>query len=221
MSVERQFKLHVALQNITNHPTNNTNNFIKMVPGNLKCILAVSLVLMTSLASGFSTHHALPSRKTTTQLAVMEESTSLLVATESWRQYVFPIVTAGVLIDIVLGSPVANSVLKPLRGDAVDGSDQGKNQGSSSSMFGNNKSKFDQTKLKERIDSDQVAKAAVARAQNALELRRYLDNRKTDQDRMNEIKKQLDAGMQDFDSSYASNAKKLSEEMEKRGKSLE
>lgn len=147
-----------------------------------------------------------------------------MVATESWRQYIFPIVTAGVLIDIVLGSPLANSVLAPLRGDAeaaIDDEGGAEQQSAFGALMGGGGNKFDKTKLKERVDSEQIADAAIARARNSLELRKYLDDRKTDYDRMEEIKKQLDEGMQDFDSGYEANAKRLSAEMEKRGKSLE
>lgn len=190
-----------------------------MVPSNFKCILTISLALMASLGSAFSPQVHTAPKKSTTQLQVLEESTSLMVATESWRQYVFPIVTAGVLIDIVLGSPVANGVLAPLRGDAEAANEEGGDQPQSQFGFGGG-GNLDKTKLKERVDSEKLANEAITRAQNALELRRYLDDRKTDFDRMEEIKKQLDEGMQDFDSSYDSTAKRLSEEMEKRGKSL-
>lgn len=94
---------------------------------------------------------------------------------------------------LVLGSPLANMLLKPMRGDQEEeGDDTGEGKKASGA-------KNDITRSKERIDSEQVAKAAIDRAQNALELRRFLDERKTDWDRMEDMKRKLDAEMQDLD----------------------
>ena len=41
----------------------------------------------------------------------------------------------------------------------------------------------------ERIDTVTVAQAAVQKAKNALELRKYLDENKTDKDRMEDLRK--------------------------------
>lgn len=120
-------------------------------------------------------------------------STLVMAGDSSWRQYVSLAVIAGVLIDIVLGSPLANMLLKPMRGDQEEeGDDTGEGKKASGA-------KNDITRSKERIDSEQVAKAAIDRAQNALELRRFLDERKTDWDRMEDMKRKLDAEMQDLD----------------------
>lgn len=140
--------------------------------------------------------------------SMFESSTSIILADESWRQYVFPVVTAGVLIDILLGSPLANSALKPLRGAEADAGDEDDRAADT----------YDVTRSKERVDSDKIAKAAIERAENALELRRFLDERKTDWDKMEEMKKSLDEGMQDFDSDFQTREEKLAQELEKRRK---
>lgn len=195
--------------------------YAKMVLGSVKWILAISIALMAIPSSSFSPRTIPTQRNSPTQLQVLEDSTSMVVATESWRQYVFPIVTAGVLIDIVLGSPIANSVLAPLQGDTRAASEDGDEQEQQSfgSVFGGGK--VDNSKLRERVDSERVANAAIDKARNTLELRRYLDDRKTDYDRMEEMKKALDAGMQDLDSANEKLSKDLSEELEKRGKNTD
>jgi hypothetical protein len=131
----------------------------------------------------------------------------MMIADDSWRQYVFPVVTFGVLGDILLGSPLANAVLKPMKPTETD--DEAEEQAST---------KIDVSRSKERIDSDKYAKDAIARAQNTLELRRFLDERKTDWDKMEDMKKALDEGMQDFDSGYQTREEAYAEELKKRKK---
>lgn len=101
-----------------------------------------------------------------------ESSSSLYLADATWRQYVSLALVVAVLVDILLGSPLANMMLKPMK-DALP-AEEGKD---------NDRAKAE-NRSKERIDSEQVAQAAIDRAQNALELRRFLDERKTDWDRM-------------------------------------
>eukprot|EP00980_Cylindrotheca_fusiformis_P007219 scaffold1525_cov142-Cylindrotheca_fusiformis.AAC.19 len=141
--------------------------------------------------------------------STFDSSTSLILADESWRQYVFPLVTFGVLVDILLGSPLANAALKPLKrgGEGIDNEVTGDLQGAEG---------YDVTRSKERIDSEQLAKDAIARAENALELRKFLEERKSDWDKMEELKKSLDEDMQDFDSDYQNRGASLAEELEKR-----
>jgi hypothetical protein len=139
--------------------------------------------------------------------SIIESSSSMMIADDSWRQYVFPVVTFGVLGDILLGSPLANAVLKPMKPTETD--DEAEEQAST---------KIDVSRSKERIDSDKYAKDAIARAQNTLELRRFLDERKTDWDKMEDMKKALDEGMQDFDSGYQTREEAYAEELKKRKK---
>lgn len=136
-----------------------------------------------------------------------EASFSTLVVADdsSWRQYVSLALIAGVLVDILLGSPLANALLKPLKGgdesqnDSTDTTDNRKKRAADSIE-----------KSKERIDSERVAKAAIERAQNALELRRFLDEQKTDWDRMEEMKRKLDSEMQVLDADLQARQAELS-----------
>lgn len=101
----------------------------------------------------------------------MEASSTMMLADATWRQYVSLALVAGVLLDIVLGSPFANSLLKPLRGDQAE--TEGQEGGADANAAAVSRSK-------ERVDSERLAQDAIARAENALELRRFLDERKTD-----------------------------------------
>eukprot|EP00536_Pseudo-nitzschia_multiseries_P005499 jgi/Psemu1/303391/fgenesh1_kg.103_\ len=130
-------------------------------------------------------------------------SSSLLVAQESWRQYVPLVVSLGIIVDILLGSPLANMVLKPMRPDDGNGSDNNDNNNNND---GNNK----KPRSRARIDAELVAKQALDRASNTMELRKFLDERKTDYDRMEDMKRELDKKMQDLD-----------EDMEARQKSID
>lgn len=85
-----------------------------------------------------------------------------MLAEDSWRQYVPLVVIAGVLVDILLGSPLANSALKPLRGD----------QPQADGETGDRANQDAVSRSKERVDSDRVAQDAINRAESALELRR-------------------------------------------------
>ena len=131
---------------------------------------------------------------------------SMILADESWRQYFSLLLIGGVLIDILLGSPLANMALKPLRGESQE-------QDEDSS---NNKKKNASTinKSRERIDSEAVAKAAIERAQNALELKRFLEEKKTDWDRMEEMKRKLDAEMQELDADLKAREESLKRKSE-------
>ena len=64
---------------------------------------------------------------------------------------------------------------------------------------------------KSRIDAGKVAEEALNKAQNVLELRKFLDERKTDYDRMQDMKNELDASMQDIDEDLAARQKILDE----------
>ena len=116
---------------------------------------------------------------------------SLTLAEGSWRQYVSLVVIAGVLIDILLGSPFANTLLKPMRGNDDD---EGRKEDSSE-----DDTRSQRQRSRERIDSEAVAKAAIARAQGVLELRKFLDDSKTDWDRFEDMKRKIDSEMEGLD----------------------
>jgi hypothetical protein len=131
------------------------------------------------------------------------DSSSLVLSNESWRQYVSLGIVAAVLVDILLGSPLANAFLKPLR----DAQEQPQEKEDSDVKTA--------SKSKERIDTDKVAQAAIERAQNTLELRNYLDARKTDWDRMEEMKRSLDREMQNLDEDLRKRQQSLDERTKK------
>jgi hypothetical protein len=89
-------------------------------------------------------------------------------------------------------SPLANSVLKPLKGGEEEVPLDGV-EGEKASM----------NRSRERIDTGRFAREAIDRAQNTLELRRFLDESKSDWDRMEDMKKKLDSDMQDLDEDLA------------------
>ncbi len=129
-----------------------------------------------------------------TSLGAVVDSSSLVVA-ETWRQYVPLVVSVGIIIDILLGNPLANAVLKPMRPEE-EGDETVKNE---------------KPRSKSRIDAESIAQQALDKANNTLELRKYLDDSKTDYDRMEEMKKKLDASMQDLDEDLAERQSKLDE----------
>ena len=94
----------------------------------------------------------------------------------------------AVIVDIVLGSPVANAALGVVRQQAEDASGETKMQ-----SFSQDGMMKDQGAVsKERIDSKRVAEDAIHRARNSLELRNFLDSNKSDRDRMDDIKRKMD-----------------------------
>jgi hypothetical protein len=136
-------------------------------------------------------------RITSRRFLVHHDSTVLPTLTvavvESWRQYVPLAVSFAVITDILLGSPLANTLMAPLRPqskkDTID-----------------DKSK---SNPKERIDTQALANAAIERARNTLELRRYLDENKTDWQKMEEIRKKMDQEMNELDAKLEERRKEL------------
>jgi hypothetical protein len=122
----------------------------------------------------------------------------------SWRQYVPLVVSSFVLLDIVLGSPAANSLIR-LTQQQVD--DQHSN--ADSNTQGNESTTAAQTTLnsvantvdinKPRIDVDAVVKQALDKADNVKMLRSYLEENKTDWDRMEDIRREQDRLMDRLD----------------------
>jgi hypothetical protein len=109
-----------------------------------------------------------------------------------------------VLLDIVLGSPAANSLLSIVRrkvdekeeeqstADATDGT-------SSSNLTVNRKRRLQSESVKPRIDVDAVVDQAMQKAENIQSLREYLDARKTDSDRISDIRRLQDQQMARLD----------------------
>mmetsp|Transcript_11091 Transcript_11091/g.19357 ORF Transcript_11091/g.19357 Transcript_11091/m.19357 type:complete len:206 (+) Transcript_11091:142-759(+) len=148
-------------------------------------------------------------------LAPMEplvRSTSIIVSSEgeSWRQYVPLAVSCAVIIDILLGSPLANLALGPMRrasekgagGDSDGDSDGGGGGSLFSALSGNFDSGsgvVDSGRGKERVDSEAIAQAALDKAMGTLELKRFLEENKTDEQRYEEVRKKIDQQMNELD----------------------
>jgi hypothetical protein len=113
---------------------------------------------------------------------------------ESWRQYVPLVVSVGIIGDILLGSPLANMIMAPMRPE---------NREDDQETILAKASRANVDKSKERIDTEKYAQAAIDKARNTLELRQFLDERKTDWDKMEDMKRKLDADMQDLDQDLA------------------
>jgi hypothetical protein len=141
---------------------------------------------------------------------MIDSSSVLLSAEETWRQYVPLIVSVGIIGDILLGNPLANLILAPMkRQTGID--DDEKNDNDDDGGDSSDASKKRKGSSKARIDAEKVAREAIFKAQNTLELRKFLDDRKTDYDRMEDLKKELDSSMQDLDEDMAARQKKIDE----------
>lgn len=151
-----------------------------------------------SPSSNFNTYpHQTVSSKSLSLSLVPEVNSfdnSILISTESWRQYVPLVVSILVIIDILLGSPAANLVMKPLRQAQQDTDDGGNIDGNLMSMF-----EQEQKKKRERVDVDEIAQAALEKAQNSKELRDYLERNKSEKDKMDDIRRKIDAQIRDME----------------------
>ena len=129
---------------------------------------------------------------TITAAAAQSPSSTIILAEETWRQYVPLAVSLLVIVDILLGSPAANSILGMVRAqeDAQEGDDS------------NDKTRRNKVVVQtkgERIDSEQLANAALERARNALEWNTEKERLKTDADRMEDLRKKMDNQLREFD----------------------
>ena len=142
--------------------------------------------------------------------------TSILLSedVESWRQYVPLVVSVAVIIDILLGSPLANMALAPMKrasekgatGDSDgDGSSSGGGGGGGSlfsacggSSDGGGEDKA-ASRSKERVDSEAIAQAALDKAMGTLELKRFLEENKTDEQRYEDVRKKIDQQLMELD----------------------
>ena len=142
---------------------------------------------------------------------MIDSSSVLLSAEETWRQYVPLIVSVGIIGDILLGNPLANLILAPMKRQTGIDDDDENNNNDDDGGDSTDASKKRKGSSKARIDAEKVAREAIFKAQNTLELRKFLDDRKTDYDRMEDLKKELDSSMQDLDEDMAERQKKIDE----------
>ena len=135
--------------------------------------------------------------------AVVDVATTtmtLAAEVESWRQYVPLVVSLLVITDILLGSPAANAVLsiaRPKEGDDGDNND-GATAPSLGSLLGGASRKAIKDS-KERVDTMAVAQAALDKAAATQDLRKFLDESKSDMEKMRDVQKKLDEQLAAFD----------------------
>lgn len=125
------------------------------------------------------------------------QSSFLIAETAEWRQYVVLFVVLGVLLDIVLGSPLANIALGPMKRAAMDESTENGDENSDGSP---NKKRAYIKNPRERVDSEAVGAAALQKARYSMELRNYLEENKTEEQKYEDIRKKIDAEAAKFDS---------------------
>jgi hypothetical protein len=135
-------------------------------------------------------HEVLLTTVDSTISIVSPSSSTILLAEESWRQYVPLVVSLLVIVDILLGSPFANSVLGLARSQDGEKTPQEVEKAAKEATI--------KTKG-ERIDSSQVASAALERARNALEWNTERDKYKTDTQRMEDLRKKMDDQLRAMD----------------------
>lgn len=111
---------------------------------------------------------------------------------ESWRQYVPLAVSLLVIVDILLGSPVANSVLGIVRAQEAQNGEGSDDTASLSTLS-------DVNTKGERVDSETVANAAIEKARNTLLWNTERERLKTDADRMEDIRRKMDNQLREFD----------------------
>lgn len=123
-----------------------------------------------------------------------EATTTSLSSMDNWRQYVPLIVSVCVIVDILLGSPLANSALKIMGASSSS-------QDSQTDKDGTTRTNTNSRSSKERIDSNKVAQDALQRAQYTLELQNFLRENQTDADRYRAMEKDLKAQTRELDRS--------------------
>ena len=111
---------------------------------------------------------------------------------DSIRQYIPLGVSVLVIIDILLGSPVANGILNQLRPATTDTTNKGSNNDATTRESPNNNIPLS----KERIDSQKVAQDAIQRARYTLELRAFLDAQR---DPVVELQRKMDQQAADLE----------------------
>ncbi|CAB9517311.1 expressed unknown protein [Seminavis robusta] len=141
---------------------------------------------VSSLSLGLVPANELLQSTSATTILSSPTSSSIVLAEESWRQYVPLAVSLLVIVDILLGSPVANSVLGVMRAPPEDDA-------------ADEKAPIAVKTKGERIDSSEVANEALEKARNALEWQEYKETTKTDTDRMEEMRRKMDNQLRAMD----------------------
>jgi len=134
------------------------------------------------------------------QLFPLDQSAAILLAeeAETWRQYVPLGVSLLVITDILLGNPIANLALAPMRQATLDNDDDD-SAADGAGVSKKLKKKFVKNP-NERVDTDALGQAAVQRARYSMDLRTFLEENKSDEDKYEDMRKKIDAMAQEFDS---------------------
>lgn len=153
-------------------------------------------------------------------LAYLSSTSTIVAATDEWRQYVPLIVISLVLVDIVLGSPLANLALAPMRraatkaeeeqgsggGDGGDAAAQAGNFGLGARLNPNLGSAGDVLKNpRERVDTATIAQDTLDKARGTLELMEYLENNKSNEQLYEEARKKMDKQLEELDGKKSAN----------------
>jgi GrpB-like predicted nucleotidyltransferase (UPF0157 family) len=114
------------------------------------------------------------------------------------------VVSVAVIIDILLGNPLANMALAPMKrasekGATGDSDDNTTSVGGGRSLFSAMGGGSAVDKSKERVDTEAIAQAALDKARNTLELRNFLEENKTNEQRYEEMRKKIDRQMDEFE----------------------
>jgi hypothetical protein len=124
---------------------------------------------------------------------------------ESWREYVPLVVSGLVLVDVAMGRPIVNAIMKPLSPQSMDSSGMDDNAGMLQSDTEQGR------KRKERVDTERIAKEALEQAYASRDLRKYLEETKSDAQRLQEIRQGMDAQLKQIDYKLEQRRKELDE----------
>lgn len=178
--------------------------------GRFMILLTVLLLLNMPHASGFVPATAGIVKKLsrsihrTNSVAVYVATTTEVGSSiNNLRQYVPLGVSVLVIIDILLGSPMANGLLNKIRPTETDTTNENDETNARKSQNINS-----YQPSKERIDSQKVAQDAIQRARYTLELRSFLDAQR---DPVVELQRKMDQQAAMLDT----NQKKLQDEMQR------
>lgn len=124
-------------------------------------------------------------------------SSSLILSDDSnsWRDYVPLVVSILVIIDVLLGRPVANSILAPLQGVKEE--------------LAPPTAADEAQRRRERIDSSKIAQDALDLAYGSIETRDWLEKNKSAEQRMNDMRSTMDSQMEQVDRTLEETQKKL------------
>jgi len=118
-----------------------------------------------------------------------------IATVESWREYVPLVVSCFIILDILLGSPAANLILAPMKRATDDANGTGGNE---------NEKSDDKSSLirdpNERIDSGAIAQSVLEKANDFMERTKNLEENKTAEQRYEEIRRKIDAQVEELDS---------------------